>query len=539
MMNKVELLYPVENEYRNYASLNGMWYYTLENETCEGFEWGLPKNKILSLPCNLAEFFIHRHEKNYIGNIWLQKDIYIPKTYLGQEVYLRLDGIANSFSVYINGNIVVKDYSSNVACNIELTRQLHYGENNTIIIKVNNEFIDNILAQGITKNINGHKINLIDKDSTYNSGIIKSIHLFTIPQNHVLDCHVQTVSVTPEQAEINYQVAVQGNCLVIATMRNREGKVIATGVGGNAVLTIENPHLWSQGDGYLYSIDFEISRLGKQCDTYTMRFGIRSFSISDGELLLNNAPLKIKALTYKAIRKYMRSDVELSQIQKLLNLMIEHNYNCIYAQNEILSDEFLHLAELNGVIVINRLPLTSKKTCLRPAHPTSFATANIKLYDNAVDTSIMQRDKAYTCVLGWAYRLNEDLHKDDSDSETYAAMIDTKLKDSNKFSRKLIAEIDVFNDDFPEAILDEADIIMLYARSQNKCIISSEYLLDLYNEKILSWQKKYPQKLFLPLLEFEETEYLGKNILLNDTYNLFETKLSSLTCGYITNQAEL
>ena len=86
--------------------------------------------------------------------------------------------------------------------------------------------------------------------------------MYTVPTTRLVDVFIQTTELTPERAVIHYVAQVQGNCLVTVTLRDRDGRVVATGVGGNAKLTVENPHVWSISSGYLYTMELERAASG-------------------------------------------------------------------------------------------------------------------------------------------------------------------------------------------------------------------------------------------------------------------------------------
>ena len=69
-----------------------------------------------------------------------------------------------------------------------------------------------------------------------------------------------------------------------------DGKEVASGAGNDITLSIENVHLWSTEDPYLYNVRVELP--GK--DSYETHCGVRTISHDDKSILLNGKPIKLR-----------------------------------------------------------------------------------------------------------------------------------------------------------------------------------------------------------------------------------------------------
>ncbi len=501
-MNKVELLYPIENTFRHHMPLDGMWFFAFSHERLGGSEKGLSNGNTIPVPANFSNVFIGREKRNYIGDVWYEKNVFLPKSWLGQEVFLRLDGVAHRCTVYVNGMEVGRFVQTHVPTVVEVTRHMQYGDTNKITIKVNNLVDDSTVST--TKMHPLHD----DKSKTGKmipvGGIIKSVHLYAVPATRITDYQVSTLQATPEQATIHYAVQVVGNCLVTATLRNRKGKVVATAVGGNATLTVDMPHLWTIGDGYLYTLDFEISRLGKQSDAYSTSFGIRTFTFTNNKLLLNNNPVYLKGYYYPyRFNSYGVDDNRnLIEARRVFSVMEEMGANCLWVDGGLISEEILAMADAMGVLVMEAVPLAVQ---------------------TGLDRVVMERDKNHTSVIGWAL-LNSMTYE--NNTFPYEEILEEQMHKKESFSRLYAVTVPYDQEAKSSLILERAQIILLTGLSTGYTSPNGvqdgvmRSLADIVRQEILTIQNKYPHAAIIPV--FDGTSHSGMAQAKDDVYSLAE-----------------
>lgn len=520
-MNKSELLYPVENAYRQHLLLDGIWFFAFQKEGASGWDQGIPKEMVIPVPANVPEVFLRREECEYVGPMWFQKEAFVPKSWLGQDVFLRFDGVAHRFVVYVNGIEVARVEDGYLPNSIEITRHLRYGDMNAIIVKVNNELSDKTIPKGATFALsNGDAINVNQTDIVKLGGITKSVHLYAAPNTRIMDYQVKTLSVSDDKAEIHYSVHVQGNCLVTATLRNREGKVVATGVGGNATLTVDQPHLWSINNGYLYRIDFEVSRLGKQSDTYSITFGIRTLTCEKGKLLLNNKPIYLKALR---IEQYIKSIAELANdtiMTREIMRMKSLGYNCIITGEYPLSEEIIRLAELQGILIIDEMPLASLYKKQEKSYVANFGEEedDVEVKD-VINQDLMSRDKYAASIFSYAICL-PPLTPGDGSSEAYANAIVLQMQKEEHYGRLYSLELNLQDTSIPDSIIDQAQLIIIMGLDQYKPHQTKEghSLGEALHRYILELQHRFPDKAIL--VDFDVYKHKeGQVYTIQETYD--------------------
>ena len=149
------------------------------------------------------------------------------------------------------------------------------------------------------------------------SGITRHVHLTVANPLHIarwgttvttpdlattIASHYATVHVATQLANDSGQA---GTVDVHYVIRDAAGHVMANGTTSNVAvptagtatstdIRLDNPHLWSTTDPYLYTVQTTITGSGTQLDSATATFGVRwlVFSASQG-VSLNGQPLKL------------------------------------------------------------------------------------------------------------------------------------------------------------------------------------------------------------------------------------------------------
>lgn len=493
-MSTMELLQPVANAFRDRIDLRGNWFFAFDKSKDKTYETGVARQMSVPVPAALQDLFVSPEERNYCGTMWYERNIYISKRWLGSDVFLRFDGIGNRAVVYINGMEAGRHEGAFVSTVINVTRQLRYGEENRIVVKVNNELSTYTLPAGqVVTSPKGRRINQANFEYDVPSGIYGNVTLFTVPTTRLTDVMVQTVEISSEQAVMQYMAHVQGNCLVTATLRDREGRIVATGVGGNSKLTVENPHIWTVGDGYLYTLELEVSRLGKQHDMYQLRVGIRTVANESGNFLLNGTVTRLKGIEFNTTSAMLTTNP--TQVNQQLQQLVAVGGNCIFSNGRPVSPEVLQLADENGILVVAEMPaagLVAKD--LQPGE-ANFSKSDIKsrLLDVHKDTidSLITRDKNHPSVIAWSLLYNPlTMMKED---ETYYKDIAEMAMQSDWEKRPLALTITQALADIWAGNLKAYSLLILknWIKEWNSDV---ELLQSAMYKELVDWQAKQSDK---------------------------------------------
>ncbi len=231
------------------------------------------------------------------GTAWYRRYLRIDPADHGRHFELQFDAIATHSTVWVNGNVVSRNWSGYNASNIDITPYLRYGDAmNTIAIRADANSMEGWWYEG--------------------AGMYR--HAWLVKSNAV---HILTdgVHATPRLAQGgNWQIPVEvtldnsgkqaENVSVVVTVFDPQGKQVAqkiqsikvpvlTQVTAKLPLTILAPALWSLEKTNLYRVQTSIQQSGKTLDEVSLNTGFRSirFDAQQG-FFLNDKHIKLQGV---------------------------------------------------------------------------------------------------------------------------------------------------------------------------------------------------------------------------------------------------
>ncbi len=247
----------------------------------------------------------------YRGEGWYRKNIYIPQSWKGKDIYLNFEGVAQVAEIFLNGKSVGKHIGSYNAFNFPINNFLNYASDanalNELVIKVDNSHNENIPP--------------LSADFTFYGGIYRDVYLKAINNIH-FDCdNYASTGVfisTPKVTNSNAMVSIKGSfvngtgdkksLIVTQKIYDAVGKLFAeqknqysTNPGQKIDFTqefknIKDQHLWSINDPYLYRVVSTIvdATTNQKIDEVSNPLGFRWFSFdADKGFFLNGKSVKL------------------------------------------------------------------------------------------------------------------------------------------------------------------------------------------------------------------------------------------------------
>ena len=252
----------------SYLNLNGNWDYAVVSHG------DLPEQYFLQIrvpfcPESLLSG-ICEHPKD--GQfIWYRRYFTLPEGFNKGRVLLHIGAADQTAQIYVNQRYLTEHWGGYDSFCVDITDALQ--ENNELLIRCRDVLRGNYFPYG--------KQTLKRGGMWYTpvSGIWQTVWLESVPESYIQKLHIEN----------------QGAAVQISIEPNLEGKVIVPGVGefalteGAALVTPEDPHLWSPEDPYLYEFSVETEQ-----DRIESYFALRTLDIQtiDGypRLCLNGKP---------------------------------------------------------------------------------------------------------------------------------------------------------------------------------------------------------------------------------------------------------
>ena len=224
---------------------------------------------------------------------WYRKLLPIPESYSNKKLYLQFDGIYENSTVWINGEKIGNRNYGYATHFYDVTNNLNAGENNLLAIQVDAS------RQPADRWFSG-------------AGIYRHVWLHVTDPLHVpiWGTYVTTPFVSEEKAVVDFETEVQNDfseekSFEVLTeifapqgdlvIKKRLNQNIAAGKSKkiSQQFQLENPSLWTVGQGNLYRINTSLFRDGELVDQYSTPFGVRQIAFTADEGFLLNGKKEI------------------------------------------------------------------------------------------------------------------------------------------------------------------------------------------------------------------------------------------------------
>ncbi len=296
----------MKNYLRKRLSFNRDWLFQL-GDSPKGEDPALNEEswRILNLPHDWStEYPVDERNRTgggggfaKAGIAWYRKHFKYTEDIRNKRISLMFDGVYMDSTVYLNGKEIGKCGYGYSSFSVDLSDCLK--EDNVIAVRVNNSLQPN--SRWYT-----------------GSGIYRNVWMDTYENVHIAQwgvfCYTDKICKEINQASLRISTAINNksnkrvNTGVIHRIYDHEGNQVGfsgaplalePGAGGETLVYpgINNPHLWTDTDPYLYTLESTVVVNNEPVDTVLTRIGIRTATFdSDKGFLLNGETVKIKGV---------------------------------------------------------------------------------------------------------------------------------------------------------------------------------------------------------------------------------------------------
>lgn len=326
----------------------------------------------------------------------------------GEEVYIQLDGANSSAEVFFNGKRVAVHHGGYSTFRVRLE---DIKDNNVIRIEVDNSPNDFVYPQ--------------NADFTFYGGIYRDVKLIGAAKKHFdLDYYgAPGIMVTPD---ISGKITVQAFCDGEVQFEIIDGDAViadakANGKNPEAVLQIDNPHLWDgTADPYLYTARAILLADGKPVDEISARFGIRSIEFdADRGFILNGREYPLRGVSRHQDRPAVGNALLPEHHKEDVDLICEMGANTVRLAHYQHNQYFYDLCDERGLIVWAEIPYISKHM------PKGRENTRTQM------TELVCQCYNHPCIVTWG--LSNEISMSGSDSD---------LTDNHKMLNDLVHSLD-------------------------------------------------------------------------------------------------
>lgn len=280
---------------RETYNLNNHWrfFYKLETSSDYARNISLPHTWNLDALGGKGEYL--QTVANY------QRNMLIPMEWEGKRLFVKFHGVQSVADVFINGHHVGEHRGGWTAFTFEITKYVKFGENNSLLVVVNNAYQNDILPTSSEINLYGgiyRDVELIVTEQTTISPTYYGSDGVLIRQDEITDTSVSAtalvwVSATADKA-----------CDLEIVVRSPEGDAVHTrylkskieGSGPIEIpFTIDEPLLWSCNEPNLYTVSIGIGP--RQEDVVTVTTGFRKIEYTPNSLKINGKKVPVHGVT--------------------------------------------------------------------------------------------------------------------------------------------------------------------------------------------------------------------------------------------------
>lgn len=398
------MLYPIQNHLRNRLDLSGIWDFRIDPGEVgerEGWQRGLSEARPIAVPGSWNEQYEDLYD--YLGLSWYVKRTYVPTSWQGQRIFIRVGSACYTGTVYVNGVKAGAHEGGHLPFAFEITGLVRWGEENVIAISVENRLEPTRVPAGNMSSPLGGIASY--PQTTFDfypfAGLHRPVVLYTTPQVHIEDITVITsfdATGSGDRVEGHVRVSVRlsaaatargtvalqdANAAVRAEIELRDGV-------GEAALTVPDARLWSDRDPHLYTLTVQTEQ-----DCYSLAVGIRTIAVRDGQIVLNGKPVKLNGFGRHEDFVASGKGLNLPLLVKDFQLMRWTGANSYRTSHYPYSEEDLDLADREGFLVIDETPAVSLQF-----ESEENAAARLRMCLQQTD-ELIARDKNHPSVVMW------------------------------------------------------------------------------------------------------------------------------------------
>ncbi len=291
-----------------------------------------------------------------MGSGWYVKSFTPSIEDKGKRTLIDFEGIMYLGDVYLNGKKIGGTDYGYVGFEIDITKDVRYGEENVIAVYSNTADPKNsrwYTGGGLFRDVN---IVYTDNELYFNRHPL----YITTRENRYVDMSVD-VQCKTRQTDITFQVIITAPDGTVVSDRKHEMKRNRSYKFGQEfslpTIEINDAQLWDCEHPSLYSATVRLLRKdGSVSDEVTKRFGIREVALIPGKgLWLNGKKVLLKGYANHHTLGALGAAAYPRAMEKRIKLMKDYGMNHIRTSHNPYSESFLDLCDEYGILVVDEL----------------------------------------------------------------------------------------------------------------------------------------------------------------------------------------
>lgn len=421
------MLYPQMNGCREKFDLSGFWQFTVDQDKAgeeKGWHTGFGEGRLIAVPGSFNEQFQNEDFpgidiKNYMGMVWYQTEFFVPQSWQGRRIWIRVGAAFYSSKVWVNGQYAGSNEGSYFPFDFEITDYVRHGEENQVVISVDSELGPLTIPIGTVYGLMAATVPKVSIDHFPYGGINRPVLVYSTPQSYISGIRVDT-DICGADGLINYSIDIEGDVESIRVTLEETPEITELHEGSASIsgcLKVKGARLWGPKDPYLYHVKVEILENGSVKDCYVQSVGIRTIRVVGDQLLLNGEPIFLRGAGKHEDAPIIGKGLFPAQMVKDYSLLRWLGANSWRSTHYPYSEEMMDLADREGMLVVGEVPGT--------AIDWGLATPEFMTVHKEFVRRTIEKDRNRPSVIAWVLA-NEpmDLKHDDFYGEPPAEFVE-------------------------------------------------------------------------------------------------------------------
>ena len=378
-----------------------------------GYPFAIDPPRVTSEPRHDYTSF---NERNPVGSY--RRTITVPERWENRRTFIHFSGVQSAFYVWVNGVKVGYSQGSMETSEFDITDFVRAGEN--------------LVAVEVYRWCDGSYLE--DQDMWRTSGIYRSVYLYSTENERIFDFAVRTeldsdyqnatLQIKPKLKSYNRHTLK--NWTVEAQLYDAESKLVVEKLTHDAeeILNIENkagilndrtpqrgmpkfawleteiknPHKWTAETPYLYTLVLKLKNENAETvETVACKVGFRKVEISDGQLLINGNPVRLRGVNRHEHNPATARSITRDDMLRDIILMKQANINAVRTAHYPNNVEWYELCNEYGLYVMDEANVEEHGLRGKLASESAWLHA---FMDRAV--RMYERDKNFPCIVAWS-----------------------------------------------------------------------------------------------------------------------------------------
>ena len=296
------------------------------------------------------------------GTGWYRKSFTIDRDLAGKRIAINFDGVYMNATVWFNGVKLGTHPYGYSPFSFDLTGNAKFGEENTIVVKVENRLPSSrwYSGSGIYRDVT---LTVTDGVHVGNNGVaIKTPSLATQNGGDVtMNLTTKVANDTEAATNITLKQTVfpkGGKTDAAIGTVTTASKSIAAGASADVTSTITaaSPKLWSIKNPNLYTVRTEVLNGGKVLDTYDTEYGFRwtGFDAASG-FSLNGEKVKLKGVSMHHDQGSLGAVANRRAIERQVEILQKMGVNSIRTTHNPAAKALIDVCNEKGVLVVEEV----------------------------------------------------------------------------------------------------------------------------------------------------------------------------------------